>query len=154
MSMNIVLEMNNSPEIQMTKSITTVATITGTLKDGSDVVSPVVLFQSEGAPLAFNYATISDFNRSYFLRGMRNITANMWEMSLEVDAISSFATGIKACSGIIGKSASSYNLYLNDNEYKCEQDPYIVPRIFPFGFNDTTQWSYVLALCAGKEPVT
>lgn len=153
MSFNIVLKNNQSPSNAITKSLTDVATFTGTLKDGSSLVDPVVMVENSGAITGVNYATIADFGRSYFIKDIKNVYNNMWEISLHSDALSSFASEIRQCQCVAAKNQHAFNLYLNDDNYRCYQNPWEIQKVFPSGFS-YANFSYVLALCAGKEAVS
>lgn len=150
MSFTIKLQMNNSPANQATKSVTDIASYTGTLKDGSSLQDPVVILEDDNVVTGFNYARIDAFGRSYFVKEVKNITRNMWEVSLHSDALSTFASQIRACQAIIAKNERSFNLYLNDANFRCYQNPHVLTRTFPNGF-DYANFKYVVAICAGKE---
>lgn len=152
MSFSIVLQHSASPKEKLTKNITDEITLTGTLKDGSSVTDPVVMIERSSLPLNCNYATISSFGRSYFITGFKSVTYNMWEVSLHVDVLSTYATKIRQQVAIIGKNERSFNLYLNDSRFRCYQNPHIVVKQFPNAFNPAN-FSLVLAVCAGKRVV-
>ena len=105
--------------------------------------------ENSGIITGVNYASIADFGRDYFIKDIKSIYNNMWEISLHVDVLSTYASQIKACQAIVAKSASSYNLYLNDTNYKCYQNPRYYTRKFPYGFLPENN-RLVLALCCGK----
>lgn len=152
MSFTIKLQHSASPKKQLTKVVTDELTLTGTLREGSSAMDPVVVIEAGSFPVNCNYATISAFNRSYFITGIKSVINGMWEISLHCDVLSSFAPEIRANSAIIGKNENQYNLYLNDSRYRCYQDPHIICKKFPIGF-DPADFSFVLALCADKEMV-
>lgn len=152
MSFTIDLKKTSSPANALTKSAVTVASFTGTLKEGSSLVDPVVMVEASGPITDVNYATIDSFGRHYFIKDIKNVYNNMWEITLHSDALSSFATQIRACAAVAAKNEFSFNLYLNDPNYRVYQNPHIITRTFPNGFN-YNNFSFVLALCAGKEQV-
>lgn len=152
MSFVIKLQYSNSPEIQLTKTVTDESTLTGTLRDGSSVDNPKVLIESSSLPVNINYATIDAFGRSYFITKITNVRNNIWEIELESDVLSSFASQIRANTAIIGKNENSFNLYLNDSRYRCYQNPHVFTKKFASGFNPAN-FSYVIALCASAELV-
>ena len=136
----------------MVKSTSTVYTFTGTLKEGSSLVDPVVMVENNGAITGVNYASISAFGRDYFIKDIKNVYNNMWEITLHTDALSSFANEIKACSAVVAKNENRFNLYLNDNNYRCYQNPIFIQRAFPNGFNPSN-FSYVIAIAGNKVGV-
>lgn len=151
MSFNISLGFNTSPANQLTKSVSYPSeySFTGTLKEGSSLVDPVVMVEHSGAITGVNYAHISSFGRYYYIKDIKSVHNNMWEISLHSDALSSFASQIKNCRAIVAKNENRFNMYLNDHNYRCYQNPRYYARNFPSGFSESN-YSFVLALCAGK----
>lgn len=126
----IILYKNNSPAHQIKKSLTSVATLTGTYRDRVDIIIPVVTIEHD-SPIDFDYVYISDFNRCYFVEHVTMVRKGLLEMTLRCDVLNSFADAILANSAIIDKSASKYNLYLNDDSLKMYQTPLIQQFVFP-----------------------
>ena len=52
-----------------------------------------------------------------------------------VDALTSFANDIKANTAIIKRNENKWNLYLNDGTFKIYQNPDVLTKEFPSGFN-------------------
>ena len=135
MSFSIVLSTNKSDDRKFTKTLTTIATLSGALKDSTSIIDPVIIIECSQSTIAnLNYLTISDFKRSYFVNGIKSIRHNIWEITCHVDVISSFASEIKANTAIINRQESKWNLFLNDGSLRCYQNPTIVTREFPSGF--------------------
>lgn len=109
-------------------------TLDGFLKDGSNIMDPVIQIEHSGVP-DYNYAFIPEFNRFYFMKPATSVTNNVWEISLHVDVLYTYRQGILTAPCIVAKSSSKYNLYLNDANYKCYQNPHIFSERFPSGFN-------------------
>lgn len=152
MSFSISLQLNTSPANSLNKTRSTVYTFTGTLKEGTSIQDPVVLVEHNGAITGVNYAEIATFGRKYFIRDIKNVNNKLWEISLHSDPLTSFAPQIRSCVGIIGKNQHDFNLYLNDGTFKVYQDSYVIQRAFPNAF-DYSNFSYVIAITAGKEAV-
>ena len=137
--MNIVLMVNKSEPEKVTKELTTLATITGSLKEGTSVINPTILIQ--GTPVTVqqivtsNYLRIPDFGRYYFIRDISSVRTNLWEISCHVDVLQSYATQIKAQTAIIQRQMQKWNLYLNDGSFKVYQNPIVLTKPFPSGFN-------------------
>lgn len=148
MSFNIVLQTNKSNDNVLTKSLTTIVTLSGTLKESTSLINPVIIIEATQANIAsLNYLTISDFKRSYFVRGIKSINSKLWEISCHVDVLSSFATEIKTNTAIVKRQENKWNLFLNDGSIRCYENPKIVTREFPMGFNPVIP-TYIL-LVAG-----
>lgn len=138
MSFDIVLQRNDSENNKLTKTLTAIATYSGTLKADTSIIDPVIIVQCNLADVAnANYMTISAFGRSYFINNIRSIRNNLVEFSAHVDVLSTYATQIMECTGIIKRQENEWNLYLNDGSFKVYQNPVILTKAFPSGF--TTQ---------------
>lgn len=144
MSFNITLQINASEKNKLTKDITDLATLSGTLKNGTSIIDPVISFEGDLSSFVnCNYMTIPTFGRSYFINDIRSIRNNIYEISAHVDVLSSFATQIKSNTAIVRRQENQWNLYLNDGVFKTYQNPEIITKAFPSGF--TTQ-EFVLAV--------
>ena len=64
--MNLRLCVNNSEKNKINKSLTTGVTLSGTLRNESNVVNPSIVISIEN-PTIYNYAYIEDFKRYYFI---------------------------------------------------------------------------------------
>lgn len=144
MSFNIVLQTNNSDDIVIDKSITDIATVTGTLKNDTSIINPTIMVQGDLSNyVSCNYMTISTFNRSYFITDIRSIRAGLFEVSGRVDVLTTYKNVIRANSGIVRRQENKWNLYLNDGVFRVYQNPYVLTKEFPSGFS--TQ-EFVLAV--------
>ena len=107
--MIIYLYDNESPKNKISKNITLLATLTGTLRGEINIVSPIIRISNATFP-AFNYAFIPDFGRYYYLRDVREIRADIWDLSLISDPLMSF--NINSVSGIVVESENVGSEYL------------------------------------------
>lgn len=136
MSFNIMLQRNNSEPIRMDKDIYTLGTVSGTLKDPTSIIDPIIRIQYSLSSLKnCNYLTIPEFGRSYFVQNITSLTNNILEVSCHVDVLSSFKNEIRNNVGIVKRQEQLWNLYLNDGSLKVYQNPYIITKEFPSGFS-------------------
>lgn len=112
--MIIYLYNNESPKNKISKSITLLATLTGTLRGETNIVSPVIRIENATFPL-FNYAYIPDFSRYYYLRDVREIRSNMWDISLISDPLMSF--NINSVSGVVVEAQHGGSDYLEHRHF-------------------------------------
>lgn len=147
MAFSITIQRNSSPKNQFTKQLTTIATLSGTLRDGTSLVNPSILIEaSESSMATANYCTIPSFGRSYFITDIVSVRNGLLELSLHSDVLSSFASQIKSNSAIIYRQENQWNLYLNDGVFKSYQNPQVITVPFPQGFTTT---EFVLAVAGG-----
>lgn len=141
---DIVLMTNSSEKNKMDKTLTTIATISGTLKNATSIIDPVIIIEGDLSSFTgCNYMTIDTFGRSYFINNIRSIGNNLFEVSGHVDVISTYKTAIRRNSAIIRKQQNQWNLYLNDGSLRVYQNPQVVTKTFSTGF---TKLEFVLAV--------
>lgn len=135
--MTLTLYKNNSEQNAVTKSLTQVQTMTGTLRNGTSIIDPIILVSDVSDISGVNYCKINEFNRYYFINNIKSVNNNLWELSCHVDVLQSFAAEIRAQSGIVERQENYFNLYLNDgNTFQVYQNPQIATIKFPAGFTD------------------
>lgn len=144
--MNIILMMNTSPLNKINKAVGTVATLSGSLVEESSIIDPVIIIESATLPTA-NYAQIPAFNnRFYYIRNVESVRDGLWRLTLHVDVLKTYASAILSNKAVVSRSTNLWNLYLEDNDFKCYADPYVITKDFPSGFNT---YQLVLALLGG-----
>lgn len=97
---------NESPANKINKSITLLTALSGELRGETNVVNPIVRVYATAFP-AFNYARIPAFDRYYYLRDVRQVRTDIWELSLESDPLMSFDLSDVAGVLVEGKSGGS-----------------------------------------------
>lgn len=107
--MQIILYNNTSPQNKIQKSITQISSLVGVLRDESEIVNPTIRVYSENLPL-FNYAMIPEFSRYYYLRNVRAVRQNIFDISLQSDPLMSF--NLSNVSGIVIEAQNGGNNYL------------------------------------------
>lgn len=151
MSFSIVFYHMREPKNKINKTLSSVYTIQGNLRNESDIVNPTILVESS-IPINGNYAYIELFQRYYFVTEMRSIRTNLWEIKLHTDVLKTFSEGILGSPCIVARSYDRFNLYLNDELYKADNRELDFTREFPNGF-DTTNIRFILALIGDKVAV-
>lgn len=141
---DIVLMTNSSEKNKMDKTLTTISTISGTLKNATSIIDPVIIIEGDLSSFTgCNYMSIPTFGRSYFVNNIRSIGNNLFEVSGHVDVLSTYKTEIRRNSAIIRKQQHQWNLYLNDGSLRVYQNPQVVTKTFSSGF---TKLEFVLAV--------
>ena len=144
MSFNIVLQTNNSENNRVEKDITDIMTLTGELKQETSIIDPIIIVEADMTDLIdCNYMSISEFGRKYFVNNIRSIRNGLVELSCHVDVLSSFANSILSNKAIVRRNEAEWNLYLNDGSLKVYQNPHVITKAFPSGFNT---FEFVLAV--------
>lgn len=144
MAFNIILQRNNSEMNRISKNIEDILTVSGVLKEETSIINPVIKIECDIAAITgCNYMSIPVFERSYFVNNIRSIRNGLVEFDCHVDVLTSFADSILTNTAIIKRQENSWNLYLNDGSLRVYQNPNVLTKKFPSGFN--TQ-EFVLAV--------
>lgn len=111
--MNLRLCVNNSEKNKINKNITEGITLTGTLRNESNVVNPSIVIRIDN-PTMYNYAYITEFNRYYFITDYISLRTGIWQINLKSDVLMSFKDSILSENVIISNTESTgKNNYLS-----------------------------------------
>lgn len=147
MSFKILLQDNTSAKNKIGKTIKSIKELTGTLRDGTSIINPVIQFRiNDIADLkTCNYMTIPAFRRKYFVTDIKSIRNNIVEISAHVDVLETYGipwegeekSKLDENTAIIARSSQKdfYNTYLDDNLLATYQDSYVVSYNFPQKFS-------------------
>ena len=141
MAFNIVFYQNTAEpnRVDKTSYLTSIETLTGTLREPSSIINPSITIQRTNVP-NYNYAYIAQFNRYYFIapNGITSIGKNLWKIDLQCDVLMSFKTGILALSAVVGRQEFDYNADLVDPQLPVEKETEITTvTIASSAFNNT-----------------
>lgn len=119
-----------------TDYLTSVLSLTGTLREGCSVMSPAFNIiaddeYTEGGNtylskiMGCNYCYIPKFGRYYFITDISNIAHNVWRVAMSCDVLHTFwggSHGINTLQGVINRTADGnyVNNYIQDNEIMTE----------------------------------
>lgn len=146
---DIILMQMLDEKNKVSKNPTAVATYTGTLKEASSIIDPVVTVQGDvSGAVKCNYLSIPKFGRFYFITNIRSLAENLFEISAHVDVLYSFKDDILKNSAIVRRQEHKWNLYLNDGAFRTYQNPEIATQVFP---NSFVGESFVLAVAGNAD---
>ena len=124
MSIELKLRKNLSEANRMTKvfAANTDKTNTGDFRGEISLLNPVFVVETTDDLTQYNYCEISAFNRLYFAT-IRAVGYKLWEISCNVDVISTYSTGIKASRALVRRTEKTgkVNYYMNDGTFYTEQ---------------------------------
>ena len=144
MSFSIQLLRNNSERNRLSKNLSSITTVTGTLKSSTSIMNPVIQIECELTDVTnCNYMYIPTFNRYYFVDDITSITSDIVQFTGHVDVLTTYASQIRSNNAIVKRQENRWNLYLDDGSFKVYQNPMVLTKAFPQGF--TTQ-EFVLAV--------
>ena len=129
--MDISFGVTSSEKRQLDKSVSYAVSVSGTLRNETNVVNPTILVQANISTLAgCNYMSIPAFHRQYFITDIRAITDKLCEVSGHCDVLSTYKDGIRSNTAIVGRSATqgNWNLLMNDTQIKLNNKKQIIVR--------------------------
>lgn len=147
MSYQLVFKKNISPVNKVTKSFASgTQTFDVVMKENTDIFRPTFTIQTTERLWNYNYIDGSNFSgRQYFIKDIRSIGNNRFEVDAETDVLSTWASEIRSNTAILRRQEGVYNLYLDDPEFHVLNYERIQTLRFPEnGFNKNLK--YVLAI--------
>ena len=116
--MEIQLFNTPSENNRVGKTLHAISSAQCTVKGNISFITPTVLFAYDGIIADINYAYIPDYARYYFIRDIRGITGNRYEIMLKCDVLESFKADIKNCPAILANTENvGLNRYLPSDAY-------------------------------------
>ena len=150
---NVQLLTSSSPVEKIGKKLKAGGTYSCKLKDNTSILRPTLILLSVLNPSQFNYMYIQDFRRYYFIDDIVSINNNIWEISAHVDVLETYKAAIKSNQAVIRRQANSFNLYLDDPEFKTYAYDQIQTKQFavPTGGGFSKSMYYVLTVNGSEE---
>lgn len=144
--MEIKLYKTSSPRKKLVKDLTDEITLVGTLRAQSSVMSPTFTVQDTSV-VGYNYCYIPDFGRWYYINGIDALRANLYELSLGMDVLMTYATEIRNNTAIIDRaeSGTTANVYIDNGTFINTSKLETATYNFSGGFNDTPEYILITA---------
>lgn len=133
---------NESPPNKISKQITLILALEGTLKSESDIVNPIIRIYAPTLP-NFNYARIPAFNRYYYLRDAESIRADIWDIKLASDPLMSF--DLTDVSGVLVEGQNGGSDYLEHRHLVRNVKSKTNIISFPNGLLDSGEYILITA---------
>lgn len=147
MSFKIQLMQNLQEKECVFKVPDVIKEVDGTLRAETSLIDPVITFNGKLEDfINCNYMYVESFGRYYFVNEIESIRTNLIALHCHVDVLMSWHEQIYANQAIIRRSASNWNLYLDDGSFRVFQNPSVITKAFPSGF---TVQNFVLAVAGG-----
>lgn len=138
---------NLSDPRALDKNIQSAGSVTGQLRAESDILNPSILCEGNISDFTdCNYLEIPDFGRSYFVDSFESVRNGLFRVNAHVDVLSTYKTQIRANTAILARSEHVWDLYLDDGSFKVDNNPHLITKAFPSGFNNM---SFILAVADG-----
>lgn len=129
--MNVNIGTCSSEKRALDKTFNAVKSLSGTLRNQSNVVNPSIEVEVPvGSIATCNYMTIPEFGRKYYITDMTALGENLTLVSGHVDVLATYASSIRMNRAIVSRSATqgNWNLYLNDPMLKVTNKSKIITK--------------------------
>lgn len=134
MSFSVTLGKTSSEKTALDKVITNTSAYSGTLLNNTNVINPSIVLKVGADDIAtYNYMEIPAFNRKYFITEIMALTETTCLVSGHVDVLSTYKEQIRANEGVIGRSETKYNLFIDDGLFKVDSKTIIQTKKFTGG---------------------
>lgn len=133
MSFIVKLQENLSPSNMVTKNISDIATATGVLREGTSILEPTILIDSQLETDILgrvNYAYIELWHRYYYVTDIGLDVTGLWAIHMHVDVLMSYATQIRQQHCIVARQELHYDMYLDDGWFMSYQNPIVKTPYF------------------------
>lgn len=115
--MDITLYKNNSEKNKIRKKLSNEHTLSGTLRNESNVVNPAIIINIDN-PTVYNYVYIPMFGRYYFITDYVSMRTGIWQINLKSDVLMSFKDSILNSRALIQNTQSvGKSDYLNGSNW-------------------------------------
>lgn len=115
--MDITLYKNNSEKNKIRKNLSNGHTLSGTLRNESNVVNPAIIINIDN-PTVYNYVYIPMFGRYYFITDYVSMRTGIWQINLKSDVLMSFKDSILNSRALIQNTQSvGKSDYLNGSNW-------------------------------------
>ena len=107
-----------------------------TARDAFDVMGGSVVIATATDLSHYNYAYIVDVGRYYYINDITILRDDVWQLSLSVDVLMTYADDIRALHGTVDRQTNVKNGYISDPEYQALTYSAIVTKAFPNAMTD------------------
>lgn len=143
--MEITLYVNNSEVNRIGKNLTNAFTLSGTLREQTNVIQPDILI-TMGNPTEYNYAYIPLFKRYYFIKDITSVRNGLWRLHLTVDTLETYKNEILNCSCILDNTnETGLDNYLTGGNWVAKVKDKTEIKTFPNGLLDTGEFILITA---------
>lgn len=116
--MNCILYYNQSQENKLNKVLTNKGTRTILFLNGVDFLRPIITVKT--LPADTNYCYVESLGRYYFIKEIRNLKNELFELSLKCDVLVTYKQDIEETQAIITESSNEFNIH--NVGYVAEKD--------------------------------
>lgn len=116
--MEITLYNTTSDKRKVIKDLTLKLTLQCQLFETCDILNPIFILAKNDNIIGCNYLYCARFERYYYIEKIEIIDGARFKISCKVDVLMSNSANIKNLNCTLTRSASNYNLYLDDPKFQ------------------------------------
>lgn len=142
---DLELYTNLSEPNKINKTLTTGPVYTGSLRDGTSILDPVVLVEA-GTLAGYNYARIPVFGRYYHITDIVSVRTGLWEVSMHTDPLMTYRSQLMDVSVILDTSTrAGADEYLTGPQWvaRAKESTTVIP--FPSGLAQDGEFILITA---------
>lgn len=144
--MDIILYKNNSPNYFVNKVLAGATSFSGTLRDESSVIDPILMLEASNLS-QYNYLYIPSFGRFYYINNIESVRNSLWRLTCHVDVLNTYRSEILAHQAIVSKATQQdvSDLMIDDGDWVVENKKVNTVISFPSGLNDGGEYILITA---------
>lgn len=142
--MEIKLYISSDETNKIDKTITNEIVLTGTIKDETSVINPIILIEADNLT-QYNYCYIPLFKRYYFIKDITVVRNNLFRLFLDIDVLMSYKDEILNLDCIVNKQENNSTPYINDNSRIYENRNFTSIINYRNGFDDDGNFILITA---------
>lgn len=147
--MTIIFYANNSERIRLTKNLTEIARMEGSLREPTSLVDPVITIQYNSV-VGYNYCYIPEFERYYFISDIVSIRTGLVELHCHVDVLSTYKEAIRTLNAVVSRNEIDYDGTIIDERaifgQYSEHELAVIPEAFQYTKNMCEELKYCAVL--------
>lgn len=142
---DIELLVNLSEPNKINKSLQTGPVLTGSLRESSSILDPVLLLEADSLT-GYNYCHIPLFGRYYYITDATSIRTGLWEVSMHTDPLMTYRSQLMNVSCILEASTvTGADDYLTGPQWVAKQKELTDIINFPLGLSQEGEFILITA---------
>lgn len=137
--MTLNLQLNSSDNRTINKTISTIVSLSGTMRQETSIINPVFTLEADLTTLACcNYFTVDELGRSYYIKDIISLRNGLVQITGHIDVLYTYRNAILSQQAVIGRSENKYNLYMDDASWyiNCKKRRKVINFPSAFVTND------------------
>ena len=150
MAFTISLFKTASENNRVVKVLTDEKQLSGELRNQTSVLNPTIRIESAYNISGYNYCSISEFGRYYYITDIVSVRTNCWVISLRCDVLMSYKNEIQSMNAILNNTQETgLSNYLASPNWVSSVKTKTDIKVFPSGLSE--QGEFILITAGGDS---